>query len=431
MSAGGASVNWLLLSPRTDGLFQRAMAMSGSALCWWANIPNQGQNAKALAKEMNCPTSPSIELVNCLKEKKVDEIMSAQSGLYSWHPGTKEMEPISMWSPRPDPEAGEMAVLPIQPELAMEAGQIQPVPFLVGVASDEGAWRASTYLTQDALMQEFVNNFRTLAPGALGLNGQVNEGQMKPVLAKIRDYYMGALTSETDLKVRLERTVIGMVNMFGDSMFNYPIDRMVKMQANKAHSPVWMYEYNYKHDHSLVLLEAALNGKKIEEPLKNLKRSTHGGEISMMFPAFEHILGPLSEDEAKQSSKFVKFIFEFAVRGHPKQDSKYEFKEWKEVKDGQITHFVFGKYSGSQIGLPFQHRMKWWNALPVYWKKNTAPPLEVEDPGKVPDEVDGSRYAENVEEISDTEEIIAEELTKEELEELQVVRVIDQLKDEL
>jgi len=161
----------------------------------------------------------------------------------------------------------------------------------------------------------------------------------------------------------------------------------------------------------------------------------------MMFPAFEHILGPLSEDEAKQSSKFVKFLFEFAVRGHPKQDSKYEFKEWKEVKDGQITHFVFGKYSGSQIGLPFQHRMKWWNALPVYWKKNTAPPLEVEveDPGKVPDEVcqqqptveEGSRYAENVEEISDTEEIIAEELTKEELEELQVVRVIDQLKEEL
>ena len=45
----------------------------------------------------------------------------------------------------------------------------------------------------------------------------MNEGQMKPVLVKIRDYYMGALTSETDLKVRLERTVIGMVNMFGDS----------------------------------------------------------------------------------------------------------------------------------------------------------------------------------------------------------------------
>ena len=31
MSAGGASVNYLQLSPQTDGLFQRAAALSGSA----------------------------------------------------------------------------------------------------------------------------------------------------------------------------------------------------------------------------------------------------------------------------------------------------------------------------------------------------------------------------------------------------------------
>merc|ERR1712242_236988 len=54
--------------------------------------------------------------------------------------------------------------------------------------------------------------------------------------------------------------VSGMVNMMGDAMFNYPIDRMVKLQGNKEHSPVWVYQYNYKHNHSLAFFDPARPG---------------------------------------------------------------------------------------------------------------------------------------------------------------------------
>merc|ERR1711981_1400728 len=64
MSDGGASVNYLQLSPQTDGLFQRAAALSG-----WANIPNQAKTAKALAEALACPTSPSSALLDCLRGK--------------------------------------------------------------------------------------------------------------------------------------------------------------------------------------------------------------------------------------------------------------------------------------------------------------------------------------------------------------------------
>ena len=55
---------------------------------------------------------------------------------------------MNIWSPRADLEAGEVAVLPVEPQLAIQVGQIQPVPFLVGVAESEGVWRAVNYLTQ-------------------------------------------------------------------------------------------------------------------------------------------------------------------------------------------------------------------------------------------------------------------------------------------
>ena len=148
LSAGGASVNYLMLSPQSEGLFHRAVSMSGSALCWWANIPNQEKTARKLGIAMNCPMTSSEEMVECLRNKPAKDIMIAQSSLYHWHHDKVEREPMNIWSPRPDLEAKEEAILPIEPQLAMQVGQIQPVPFLVGVAESEGIWRAVNYLTQ-------------------------------------------------------------------------------------------------------------------------------------------------------------------------------------------------------------------------------------------------------------------------------------------
>ena len=90
-------------------------------------------------------------MVECLRNKP------AKDSLYSWHHDKMEREPMNIWSPRPDLEAKENAILPIEPELAMQFGQIQPVPFLVGAAESEGIWRAVNYLTQeDEVMMEFV-----------------------------------------------------------------------------------------------------------------------------------------------------------------------------------------------------------------------------------------------------------------------------------
>lgn len=40
MSAGGASVHYLTLSPLAKNLYKNAISLSGSALCWWANVPH-------------------------------------------------------------------------------------------------------------------------------------------------------------------------------------------------------------------------------------------------------------------------------------------------------------------------------------------------------------------------------------------------------
>ena len=46
MSAGGASVHYLTMSPMSKGLYKNAISLSGTALCWWANIPHPREQVR-------------------------------------------------------------------------------------------------------------------------------------------------------------------------------------------------------------------------------------------------------------------------------------------------------------------------------------------------------------------------------------------------
>ena len=79
-SAGGASVNYQILSPKSAGLFHAGIAQSGSALCPWAFSPKPKEMARRLAKAADCPEEPK-ELKECLKGKTQEEILAAQDAV--------------------------------------------------------------------------------------------------------------------------------------------------------------------------------------------------------------------------------------------------------------------------------------------------------------------------------------------------------------
>uniref|UniRef100_A0A3B3ZF34 Carboxylic ester hydrolase n=1 Tax=Periophthalmus magnuspinnatus TaxID=409849 RepID=A0A3B3ZF34_9GOBI len=64
-SAGGASVNFQILSPHTRGLVRRAISQSGVALCPWAFKTNPRDVAVQVAEKVGCPTDHTMAA--CLK----------------------------------------------------------------------------------------------------------------------------------------------------------------------------------------------------------------------------------------------------------------------------------------------------------------------------------------------------------------------------
>ena len=64
-SAGGMSVAYQSLFPENEGLFQRAIAQSGSL--WWTPIVGPQNDAERLGKLVGCEQQESLSLIECLQ----------------------------------------------------------------------------------------------------------------------------------------------------------------------------------------------------------------------------------------------------------------------------------------------------------------------------------------------------------------------------
>ncbi|XP_027751936.1 cholinesterase [Empidonax traillii] len=130
-SAGSASVNYHILSPKSHPLFTRAIMQSGSANAPWAAVTaSEARNRTvALAKQLQCPTSNETELILCLQDKDPKEIL--ENEIFA-APGVSLLQ--VHFCPTVDGD-----FLLDMPEKLIEKGLFKQTQILVGVNKDEGS----------------------------------------------------------------------------------------------------------------------------------------------------------------------------------------------------------------------------------------------------------------------------------------------------
>ncbi|GAB6021609.1 Carboxylesterase 5A [Chamberlinius hualienensis] len=131
-SAGSASVIYHLISPLSKGLFQRAIAQSGTPLNPWAFKKNPLELAETLAERLQCPITDTKLLVNCLKEIPiVDLIKESRQLQVTW------LFPL-LWSPTVEAPNGH-GFLTDEPINLLSSGKIaNKVPVILGIVKTEG-----------------------------------------------------------------------------------------------------------------------------------------------------------------------------------------------------------------------------------------------------------------------------------------------------
>ena len=135
-SAGGRSVSLHGLSPLSQGLFKRAISESGSATQYLAVVPT-GFDIQPAVKEFGAGLGchSSRELLECLKSKSFDEILSHQKKLYEQLiPG--QLSPLAI----PNVDNHFITVHPLE---TIRQGKFDKLPintveYLIGFNLDEG-----------------------------------------------------------------------------------------------------------------------------------------------------------------------------------------------------------------------------------------------------------------------------------------------------
>jgi para-nitrobenzyl esterase len=213
-SAGADSVGLHLVSPRSAGLFQRAIIESGTPTISWPTHAESLTQGDAFAAALGC-VDPAAA-APCLRAKTRDQILLA---LPLGSQQVLEPPGRAFWLPVVDG-----VEIPNQPRLALQSGRFHRVPILMGFNRDEGA-----------------GNFITRSfPSGVSLTQYLAwiDSEFGPTAPAILDAYpasSGLLP------------VDAMAQVVGDGQFVCETQRMARL-ISESHEHAFVYSYEYEID---------------------------------------------------------------------------------------------------------------------------------------------------------------------------------------
>lgn len=310
----------------------------------------------------------SKEMLDCLRKVPTEKLHQAHYDLfYHWHKDSVEREPMNVFSPRSDPEAGPGAFLPEHPYVAMEKGHINPQPHMIGFTDKEGIWRASQLLPDGSersisTWKDFVANFTQVAPWAFGLFGNQCRNS-DAIVEKLKAFYgLDGLSPDEPVTDDIAHAVI---DVLSDTMFSYAIDEAAKMRAKHQNLDTYYHYFTFPGSHSMANVD--LEGKIRRPPLLPLRRAAHGSDMLQLWkmPSYMSDSIPILENEVKFSRKFIKLLLDWGKEGRPPS----HLSDWKSFNLNDPCYLVIDEEFEVKKGTPDRERIDFFRQQldPVYW----------------------------------------------------------------
>uniref|UniRef100_A0A914P7L8 Carboxylic ester hydrolase n=1 Tax=Panagrolaimus davidi TaxID=227884 RepID=A0A914P7L8_9BILA len=258
-SAGGASVSWLTLSSETEGLFNRAIPMSGSSQAIWANTEDVVGFSKNLTRELGCDKVEDLK--KCIQRSSTHEIIKAAK---SFTPNTNRYDSpdFSYWNPRID---GDFVDAQNFNEAIKKAPKREN---FIGIDSQEDItfalvqsfnFTGAKYLPLPLEKELHFRreNFSAAISALLGTAEHFGKDKDK-VTKKIVEFY------EKNENYKRNFFLQTFVQIFSDIHFNVPAMREAKMKAAAGHK---VFFYRYSHilpEWKNRLVDGARHGSEME-----------------------------------------------------------------------------------------------------------------------------------------------------------------------
>ncbi|KAG4065486.1 hypothetical protein HA402_009047 [Bradysia odoriphaga] len=237
VSAGAAAVHMHMLSPLSQGLFDRAIVMSGSALAPY-NDPVRDPYAQAMQQAEVLGLNPvnSPDLITRLRDLDAHTIVDSIEGMKHW-----DLDPLTTY--KTVIEANVTGAFMIDDPLNISRnGNYEHIPWITGVVEHEGAVRAASVVTNQTLLDDLNAHFDDLLILIMDLDVP-NEENAAEIVQKIKDkYFNGSNVDTTEKEQRL-------VDLYSDRGFIYPYYKMIEhftQYSDADQVPLALYRFAFQ-----------------------------------------------------------------------------------------------------------------------------------------------------------------------------------------
>lgn len=231
-SAGSASVHYLMMSKMSQGLFHKAIMMSGTAISNFASQTTPRKVALALGRKLKLNVNSTETLVGQLRlwnHKKFFDVTRGGLGVF---PPVDHA--IYDFGPTVEPrDSLEERFLTETPIKTMLRGNYRAVPLMIGVTSNEGLFVTSP-LVLNFFYKEPALSYEFFPPKSYELHHASSEA--KKVIVIFNELYFGNQTAS-----KLRNDVWS--KFFTDAEFKFMAQRVMKFLVKKSAQPIYSYEF--------------------------------------------------------------------------------------------------------------------------------------------------------------------------------------------
>uniref|UniRef100_A0A182K299 carboxylesterase n=1 Tax=Anopheles christyi TaxID=43041 RepID=A0A182K299_9DIPT len=302
-SAGGASVHLQLLHLGNEGLFQRAISLSGNALTpWSAPRTNPQQLARKQSRLLgvkNAHKMTTDELVEALRAVDADLFVSSYREFTN---GSRY--PVIVYGPVVEAATVPDAFLTETPKELWARGAHLSIPWLTGIVPNDGFVFSAPILKDTDCSKETFGQQKTLLLNVLGGTKQTDA---LPILMK-RFFGNQSSIGECFTHEHVDR----LTQLFNEGLFVYPLTLSVRQHANHTESkaPIYLYKFNYKGPHSYSSIFVPDPDESQNFGIVHCDELIYIFRAPILFPDFRR-----NSPDAKVTQVMTKLIVDFARTG--------------------------------------------------------------------------------------------------------------------
>lgn len=226
-ASGAAMVDLLTMSPQSQGLVHKAIALSGSALAPWAVAYDPVGYAELLGSRLGYSDQSRENLAKHLVGTDINLLQIALRE-FSFRNNTPLFAPcIENLELNPND-----TVLTDAPFNILQSGNFLPVPYITGYTTREGTIRAAQ-AASGKWLDSMQANFSDFLPVDLNLGDN-----QTAVEAAIRDFYFG-------IKPVSMETIEDFLDYQGETLIVVPVIRGARERSLQSSAEVRLLEFGY------------------------------------------------------------------------------------------------------------------------------------------------------------------------------------------